>query len=174
MQTVIILGLRIPFCKLWKKTKVIERPNCNCNSDENFTFCPYCGIKKQMNKIKVYKSLITGEETTNRSLNSIMDHLYNNEMDVYDTNPRGYTDDYIYIYLTNPPCLLTVNDKFPTSMDAVTNSNELHKKLLDNLGEDLWMFGEYGLWAFNDNPNEEKKTIIIPLGPFNDNNSLED
>ncbi len=184
MSAIVILGLKLPFRVLWEKVGVREQPICSCLDTPNaYVFCPYCGVRKTMRSLKLYKSRLTGEETTYRNVNTVMDHLYNKHLDLYDTNPRGYTDDMVYIYFTQPSCFLEVTNINPVTMGAMKkHPYELEDSLHKILGDSLWNSGEYGLWAFTTESSEEEpipelsesnsndnsdaiRSFIIPLGP---------
>ena len=187
MPAIVILGLKLPFRELWEKIGVQERPLCRCpDNTDAFTYCPHCGVRKATKKIKVYKSRLTGEETTYRNVDAVMEFLYNNKLEIYDTNPRGYTDDPVYIYFTQPNCYLEVSRADPVSMAAIQKyPYELEDWLRNILGEELWNAGSFGLWAFVTNSNDpaehsdtpspplppaekssgETRTFIIPIGP---------
>ena len=189
MPTIVILGLKLPFKALWSKVGVEERPGCSCpKSVDEFTYCPHCGIRKIVKQIKIYHSLLTGKQTSYRNVESLLHYLHLNNLDIYDTNPRGYTDDPVYIYFTDPRCYMEIRGSEPMVLDTVRKcSNEVEDWLRELLGQELWIRGEYGLWAFNvDQPEREDspeppesppppsvlpdtkdtpRTILIPIGP---------
>jgi hypothetical protein len=150
MSALIILGLKVPFKELWEKIGYQDRASCNCPSTmDEYTFCPYCGIRKYTKKVKMYRSRLTGEETTYRNIASLGNYLLMNKVDIYDSNPRGYTDDPVYIYLTEPLCYMEVSKTDPTFMDSFTNYTcELEELLKSIVGFDVWNQGKFGLWAF--------------------------
>ena len=150
MPAVIVLGLRLTFRDLWTKVGVKKRAMCNCpDSPSSFLFCPYCGVRKATREIKVYRSRLTGIESATRDINSVREYLYDLELDVYDTDPQGFTDADVYIYLTNPVCLLEVNSTRPQAMSAMHDDFlDLEEVLRDKLGDELWEAGEFGLWTF--------------------------
>ena len=183
MPSVVILGLQVPFKCLWKKVNVIERPSCDCNNVEHreYTYCPVCGVRITVKKLKVYRSLLTGEETTWRNVHGVLEYLGKHNLDIYDPNPRGYTDDPVYIYFTRPNCYMEVNIG-TVGMPLV--SNEISSWMKDILGEDVWSSGSFGIWGFNkpvatmeDCSNssddsgmpttEEIKAFLVPIFPRN-------
>ena len=158
MPAIVIYGLKIPFRHLWKKVGDKAVPTCNCNgSSDNFAFCPFCGAKKMNKTVKVYRSSITGKKTNYRSIDSIIDHLHRSGVGVYDTSPRGYTDDPVYLYLHNPNCYLEIDSEDPVSMSIGEYPLEIQSLLYDKLSS-VWDDGEFGLWAF-ETPKEEKPPV---------------
>lgn len=183
MPSVVILGLQVPFKTLWKKVNVIERPSCNCNNVENreYTYCPICGVRITMKKVKIYRSLLTGEETSWRNIHSTLEYLGQHNLDIYDPNPRGYTDDPIYIYFTRPNCYMEINkDTVRMSVD----SNQIMEWMNTILGDEIWTSGNFGIWGFNKPviiseecsnssdesgmpTTEEIKAFLVPIFPRN-------
>jgi hypothetical protein len=158
MSAIIILGIKVPFKELWEKVGYQERPSCNCpTSSDDFSYCPYCGTRKYNKKVKLYRSRLTGEETTYRNISSLSNFLFINKIDIYDTNPRGYTDDPVYIYLTEPLCYMEVSKTDPTFMDSFTNYTcEIEELLKSIISYDVWNRGKFALWAFYKECPEDK------------------
>lgn len=183
MSAIVILGLKVPFKALWKKVGYKERAACSCpGTPTEYSYCPYCGLRKFNRKIKIYESLITGEENVYRDVNTIIERLHENNVDIYDTNPRGYTDDPVYLYFTNPPCFLKVAQTEPMSMGALQSyPYELEDWLREIVGDQIWASGQFGLWAFMEDAvaepavpakeadkvssGENTRTFIIPIRP---------
>lgn len=183
MPSIVILGLQIPFKALWKKVNVIEKASCNCNTVKNddYTYCPICGVRMTVKKIKIYRSLLTGEESTWRNVNGIMEHLQKHNLDIYDPSPRGYTDDPVYIYFTRPNCYLEIHGN-TVSMPMI--SEQVSQWMQEILGEEVWNAGSFGIWGFNKTSapveecsnssddsgmptTEEIKAFLVPIFPRN-------
>jgi len=150
-MTIIILGLKLQFNDIWEKIGVQERAVCSCpGTPGDYSYCPYCGVRKTIKKIKMYRNKLNGEETTYRTIETLLPYLNENKLDIYDANPRGYTDDPIYLYLTEPVCYLEVSGNEPVNMPAISNyAYEIEDWLHKKVGEEVWSLGHYGLWAFN-------------------------
>lgn len=151
MPTVVIYGFKIPFHSLWEKIGQKEKLVCDCSpSSDDYTFCPYCGSRKSIKNVKIYRSLITGDITTHRSIDNIVPCLHNYHMDLYDAHPRGFTDDPVYLYFTQPNCYLQTDSETPVNMNSVGEySQEIQDWMCEYLGEDLWQKGKFGLWVFS-------------------------
>lgn len=173
-KATVILGLKVIFKKLWEKIDTINVPICHCSvTDNDFTFCPHCGQKKGTKKIKVYRSLITGEESTVRYIDDIIRNLLPLGVGVFDVEPDGYSDSIVYLYLTNPYCLQTIDTNEPFSMMTFLNtSSHIEQKLKEIIGDRLWKSGEWGLWGFlshqsngDKRPRFQSPLLEKPLSP---------
>lgn len=170
MNTIIILGIKIPFKKLWKKINVIDKPVCNCiETPESYMYCPYCGKTKRTIKVKVYKSLLTNEETSYRNIEQLNTYAIKNNIHLYDTHPRGYTDEPVYIYLSEPLCYLEVKDDRHFNMSSVTENLYIKEMLMDIVGPEIWNNSEYGLWAFNTEVLNKVETSLSNINNTDDN-----
>lgn len=186
MPAIVIVGLKISFRHLWKKTGTIEKPSCNCPSTgTTFSYCPHCGTRKRKQAVKMYTSRLTGKETTFRTVESLNEYLQQHNLAIYDNNPRGYTDDFVYLYFTDPMCYIessTLNDTTSPKMNK--SLGKLDDWMYDFLGDELWNLGEFGVWLLEKTPVEtvaatvttapapakppeqpQTRTFIIPLGP---------
>lgn len=187
-NTIVIIGFKIPFKQLWKRTGTREQPACSCKTTEpNFTFCPHCGTRKRKSIVKMYSNLLTGEETSYRNLEACKEFLQMHNLAVYDANPRGFTDEPVYLYFTDPNCYIESvgTSRFATSPKANKCLDKLEEWLYDFLGEQLWAAGEFGVWLLEkeaeavvtvtttqpakppETPQPQTRAFIIPFGPMN-------
>ena len=163
-RAIIILGLKFQFKDLWEKVQTIDIPVCNCPiSNDEYIHCPYCGVKKGTNQVKIYKSLITGEESTIRSIDEIVRYLYPLGVGVWDVDPNGYTDSTVYLYLTNPYCCINIDSSDPFKMTSIINiASDSREKMLEKIGQELFDMGDWGLWGFL---KQNKKRVYLPPSP---------
>jgi len=149
MSAILIYGLRIHFRDLWVKSGVKEVRACDCE-ETNYRFCPYCGVDKNLSTRKVYRSLLTGDDTLERSLLFLLEYLYENKLGYHD-NGDCYTDDYIYLYCKSPNCMATFNEKTGSKNFTPVEYN-VENRLKTIVGEQVWNKGEFGLWYFIEKP----------------------
>lgn len=152
VSSIVVLGLKVYFKDLWTEVGFKEYPRCACiDLTADYKYCPQCGQQNEVVKINTYKCKITGAETTYRSLDGIIAHLYDKNVAVYDSDPDGYDDDSIYFYIMSPSCFLEVSNTLPVYMMSMkaADKNNIKKMLKDVLGKKVWDVGNYGLWAFN-------------------------
>lgn len=185
MPAVVIIGLKISFRHLWKKTGVVDKPSCNCPiTGQTFSYCPHCGTRKRKQSVKLYVSRLTGKETTFRTIESLNEYLQQHNLAIYDNNPRGYTDDNVYLYFTDPMCYIESSAPGESTSPKLNKSlSKLDDWLYDFLGDELWNLGEFGVWLIEKPLTEttpaaptvaakpaapeqtQTRTFIIPLGP---------
>lgn len=183
MPAIVIVGLRISFKNLWKKVGTVEKPGCQCPaSQQGFTYCPHCGTRKRKQAVKMYRSRLTGVETTFRSIEMLKEYLQKHNLAIYDGNPKGYTDDNVYIYFTDPLCYIELNSGTETTSPKMNKAlSKIEDWLFDFLEDDLWNLGEFGVWMIEKDPPQpvvptpakpaapeasQTRTFIIPLGPL--------
>lgn len=184
MVCIVIVGFKISFKHLWKKVGTIEKPSCGCSATgQNYIFCPHCGTRNRKQTVKLYRSRITGAETTWRSLDALKEYLQKSNLAIYDGNPRGYTDDNVYIYFTDPHCYIESAGSETTSPKMNKALSKLEDWMFDFIEDELWNLGEFGVWVLEKEkepvppvtttpakpatPMEapQTRTFIIPLGP---------
>ena len=175
MPTTVILGLKIPFKSLWEKVKTNKVANCSCpGTPTEYSFCPYCGIRKGCRSIKIYRSLVSGEETPFRNLNSILPALNEQFVDIYDIHPQGYTDEAVYIYCTNPYCRIEVgNTQRQEGFMPYDNvyGYKIEEYLREVLGDIIWSKGQYGLWVLEGDSYSELPEVLPQTNKKTTNNT---
>jgi hypothetical protein len=165
-MTTIIHGLKIPYKHLWERIGFKETHSCNCpESSAEYNYCPFCGIQKSMRKVKLYKSVLTGEETIYRNLHTEIKHLDTFGISVYDSNPRGFTDDPVYIYVNYYPCYFELKNNPINLLNLINDDTET--VLCYMIGKTLFEKGKFGLWVFEkpsiepiNTETEQKKSIL--------------
>lgn len=149
MSAIVVLGLKVPFKKLWVKDHTEERDNCYCpKTSETYVYCPHCGVQKKTRKTTIYKSLLDGSLTACRKINFLKKYLNDNNLEIYDYNPDGYYDDPVYIYIKNPSCYMRITANSFSKLDMRKGCPEVEEELYELLGDNVWKNGSFGLWAF--------------------------